>query len=140
MLRTLGKIWAKLSYIFTLEVEAAKADINASVAKRNAETSRKLVAQLTAEADTIEENIKTVAADEDKRRATPEYLSLSKQEQYEDERASKKEKDAALQIVAEKRRLAEQEKENVANRDQVSQTLRGTAANSRAFANKIREL
>ena len=33
----------------------------------------------------------------------PEYQKLSEQEQYEDERTSKKEKDAALQMVAEKR-------------------------------------
>jgi hypothetical protein len=60
--------------------------------------------------------------------------------EYEDERASKKEKDAALQMVAEKRKLAEEEGENVASAEQVGQVLRGRAQDSRSFADKIREL
>jgi len=110
-----------------LEVEGRKSEINASLAKANAEASRKLVDQLNAEADAIEENVKKVEAEEVARKSAPEYRKLTKQEKYDDERNSKKEKDAAVQMVIEKRNLARQEIENVKNREQVAQTLRATA-------------
>lgn len=140
MIRLLGRIWARISYLFTLEVEAAKNEINAATAKVNAAEKRKLVEQLTAEADAIEANIKTVEVEEETRKSAPEYQNLSKQEQYEDERESKKERDAALQMVAEKRKLVEQETENVTNAENVARVLKGRAQDSRAFADKIRQI
>jgi hypothetical protein len=53
---------------------------------------------------------------------------------------TKKEKNAALQMAAEKRKLAEQETENATNGEQVATTLVGTAQNARTFADKIRQL
>ena len=140
MLKGIAKWWAKLSYLFSLEVEAETNEINAATAKRNAEEKRKLVVQLTAEADAIEASIKSVAAEEEKRKQGEEYKKLTPQEQYEDQQASKKEKDAAEQIIAEKRKLAEQESKNVSDGEQVAQVLRGRAQDSRMFADKIREL
>jgi hypothetical protein len=46
-------------------------------------------------------------------RETEEYQKVSAQKKYEDERASKKKNDVAMQMVAEKRGLAKQEGENV---------------------------
>jgi hypothetical protein len=69
-----------------------------------------------------------------------EYQQLSDKEKYEDQQASKKEKDDALQMVAEKRKLATEETKNVSNAEQVAQVLRGRAADSRAFADKIRQI
>jgi hypothetical protein len=45
-----------------------------------------------------------------------------------------------VQMVAEKRRLPEQEKQNSIDREQVAKTLSGTAQNARDFADKIRLL
>ena len=140
MLKVLARWWAKLSYLWTLETEASKSDINAAVAKRNAAEKRKLVEQLNAEADAIDANITQVEAEEEVRKSAPEYQKLTKQEQYDDQQASKKEKGAALQMAAEKRNLAKQEAENVSNSEQTAQALRGMAQNSRAFADKIRQL
>ena len=49
------------------------------------------------------------------------------------------EKDAALQMIAEKRKLAEEERKNVSNSEQVAQVLGVRAQDSRGFADKIRE-
>jgi hypothetical protein len=140
MIRAIAKWWAKRSYIWDLEVEASKSEINAGTANRNAEAKRKLVAQLNAEADAIEENVKTVETEEEVRKTAPEYQQLSAQEKYEDERAAKKEKDAAMQIMSEKRELAKQEQENVDAAIQAVNMLSGRAQDSRNFADKIREL
>jgi hypothetical protein len=140
MLRGIAKWWAKLSYIFSLETEAAKNEINGATAKRNAEEKRKLVLQLNSEADAIYENMKKVEKEEEERRAGEEYQKLSKQDQYEDERAAKKEKDDALQIISEKRKLADEESKHVSEAEQVAQVLRGRAQDSRSFADKIREI
>jgi hypothetical protein len=140
MLRIFAKWWARLSYVWQLEVEAGKNELNAATAKRNADEKRKLVLQLNAEADAIYENMKKVEEEETKRRAGEEYQKLSKQEQYEDERAAKKEKDDALQIISEKRKLADEESKHVSEAEQVAQVLRGRAQDSRSFADKIREI
>jgi hypothetical protein len=140
MLRLIARIWAKLGYLFALEVEAAKGDINSRIASQNAVAAAQLELQLRSDADAIEASIKKVEAEEEARKSAPEYLKLTPQEQYEDERAAKAEKDAALQMVAEKRKLADQERQNTADRNQVAETLSGTAANARQFANKIRNL
>jgi hypothetical protein len=139
MLRIFAKWYAKLSYLFSLEVEAQKNELNAATAKRNADEKRKLVLQLNSDADAIYENMKKVEEEETKRRAGDEYLNLTPQEKYEDERAAKKEKDDALQIISEKRKLADEESKRVSEAEQVAQVLRGRAQDSRAFADKIRE-
>ena len=58
---------------------------------------------------------------------------MSGQEKYE----SDKERKDAEQMIAEKRGLAAQEAKNVSDAEQVAQVLRGRAADSRAFADKI---
>lgn len=133
-------MWARISYVWTLEVEAGKSDVNAAVAKRNGAQARSAADQLSKEADAIESNIKKVEAEEEARRNTEQYQKLSPQEKYEDERASKKEKDGALQMIAEKRGLAEQQSKDASEKEQVAQSLRGLAENSREFADKIRKL
>jgi hypothetical protein len=65
--------WARLSYLWQLEVEGAKGDINAATAMRNADEKRKLVVQLNSEADAIEANVTEVEAGEDVRKSAPEY-------------------------------------------------------------------
>jgi len=140
MLRALAKWWARITYIWQLEFEAGKSDVNAAVAKRNADQVRNAVEQLNAEADAIEANVKKVEAEEEARKKTDAYQKLSAQETHEDERASKKEKDGALQMIAEKRGLAAQQSKEVSEKEQVAQSLRGLASNSREFADKIRQL
>jgi hypothetical protein len=140
MLRILGKLWAKFSYLWQLEVEAAKGDINSAIAHQNAGIAQKLADQLMAEADAIEENVKKVEAEEEVRKSAPEYQALSPKEQYDDQQASKAEKGTAAQMVTDKRNLAKQEADNAASREEISKTLKATAANARQFADKIRKL
>jgi hypothetical protein len=167
MLRAIAKIYAKLSYLFALEVESAKNEINAATAKRKADEKRKLVEQLNAEADAIEKNIKEVAEKEEKgywlcecgkensdvpplpqttghkvhcdcgkEMKLVKRSDMSGQEKYE----SDKELKDAEKIIAEKRALATQEATNVSEGEKVAQMLRGRAADSRAFADKIRQI
>ena len=131
---------AKLSYLWALETEAHKSLINAGTAKVNADEKRRLVAQLNAEADEIEANIKDVEAQEEVRKSAPEYQALTPKEQYDDQQASKAEKDAAVQVMNEKRELAKAESAKVSEAEQVAQVLRGRANDSRSFADKIRAL
>jgi hypothetical protein len=77
MIRLIAKWYAKLSYVFSLEIEGGKSDINAAIAKQNAEETRRIAAQLTAEADELEKNIKDVEAEEEARKSAPEYLKLT---------------------------------------------------------------
>lgn len=46
----------------------------------------------------------------------------------------------SLQMIAAKRKLAEEEAKNVSSAEQVAQVLRGRAAGSRNFADKIRQI
>jgi predicted nucleic acid-binding Zn-ribbon protein len=140
MIRILTKWWAKLSYLWALETEAHKSLINADTAKVNADEKRRLVAQLNAEADEIEANIKDVEAQEEVRKSAPEYRAFTPKEQYDDQQASKAEKDAAVQVMNEKRELAKAESAKVSEAEQVAQVLRGRANDSRSFADKIRAL
>jgi hypothetical protein len=154
MLRAIAKWYARRVYIWQLEFEAGKSDVNAAIAKRNADETRKLAEQLNTdadvldkEADAIQANIKEVEAEEQKRFQTDEYKKLTKQEQYEDDRASQQEKNAAVQLIGEKRAsatekrgLAAEHAKSVSEKEQTAQSLRGLAANSRMFADKIREL
>ena len=140
MIRILTKYWAKHSYLWQLEIEAHKSLINAGTAKVNADEKRRLVDRLNAEADEIEANIKDVEAQEEVRKSAPEYQALAPKEQYDDQRASKAEKDAAVQVMTEKRELAKTESAKASEAEQVAQVLRGRATDSRSFADKIRAL
>jgi hypothetical protein len=65
------------------------------------------------------------------------FIKLSEmngQEKYELERQKKE----AQTMVAEKRKMAEQEVENVTNREQTAKMLAGNAENARTLADKIR--
>jgi hypothetical protein len=46
MIRFFTKLFAKLSYLWQLEFESAKSDLNADLAKRNADEKHKLVSKL----------------------------------------------------------------------------------------------
>src|SRR5271155_5040980 len=65
MIRTFARIWAKLSYRFQLESEAARQTINAKLAGNLAAERRITVAKLRAEADSIEARIKEYSAKEE---------------------------------------------------------------------------
>ena len=49
MIRFFTRLWAKWNYVFQLEFESAKSDLNADLAKRNANEKRNLVAKLRRE-------------------------------------------------------------------------------------------
>jgi hypothetical protein len=178
MLRALAKMWAKLSYVWQLEIEGSKSELNSKVAAQNAETSRKLALQLNAEADGIDKNIEAEeerlekgywecengheaakcdlglcdeheamqcdecktgtknCADCGKPMKLIKLSEMSGQEKYELD----KQKKEAQGMVAEKRKMADQEVENVTNREQTAEMLAGNAENARSFADKIRAL
>jgi hypothetical protein len=140
MIRLLAKRYAKLSYVFSLEVEAGKSDINAAIAAGNAKATRDLAEQLAKEADDIEANIKKVEEEEAARKETDEYKALSKQEQYEDGRSVQEEKNQAVAIMTEKRKLADEQLEKAKQTDDASKFQAGNAKNAREFAKKIRAI
>jgi hypothetical protein len=140
MLRFLARWFAKQNYLWQLEFESAKSDVNADLAKRNANEKRVLAAQLRREPDDIEANIKNVEAEEEKRKDTKEYKKLTLKEVYEDEHAARKERQDAESMVAEKRRIAEQHEKDVEGGEQTEKHLRGLADNGRSVADKIRGL
>jgi hypothetical protein len=65
MLRTIARIWAKLKYQFDLLHEAARTEINASLAENLAKERRTTVTALRKEADTIDARIKEYTAKEE---------------------------------------------------------------------------
>jgi len=167
MLRFLGKIYAKLSYVFSLEVEAGKSDLNAAVAARNAAEQRKLVATLKAEADGMDKRIAEMTrmeedgfylcdnghekggafqpgADGETRKciecqAPAKFIKRSEMSGQEKYESDKERKDAE-QMAADKRKLADEQEAKIADIEQNAKFLRGNAANARAFADKIREI
>lgn len=167
MIRFLARWWARRSYIWDLELEAGKSDVNAAIAQRNANEVRKLAEQLTAEADAIDKNIEEQAKaleagvwecenghqkggafgpDEDgaarkciECNAPTKYLKISEMTGQE-KYDLEKQKVEAEKIAAEKRKLAEEQSKSVTEKEQTAQSLRGLAENSRRFANKIRQL
>lgn len=62
MVRFFARRWAKRRYIWNTEIEAATHDLNASLSALRAKEKRAYVAQLRAEADAIDENIKSMDA------------------------------------------------------------------------------
>lgn len=167
MVKLIARIWAKLSYVFVLESEARKSEINAVVARTNAQTYRSGAEAMHKEANGIEQRINELAVLEDKGywlcenghelpgdALTPADGTLpacnqcgkpltiikrelmSGQEKYE----SDKERKEAEKMVAEKRGLAQQQEARAAEAEQTATTLEGMAANSRTFAQKIREI
>jgi hypothetical protein len=129
MLRPLARFWAKRRYIWTLETEAAANEINARLSAKRAAEKRTLVAQLNSEADAIEKQITEGQESE-------EYKSLAGQEKYEADR----EKNDAKKIVESKRQTAAEEEKNAENGEATAKTFRQQAANSRATADRIRNL
>jgi hypothetical protein len=132
--------FAKFSYLWQLEFESAKSELNAALAKRNADEKRKLAERLRSDANDIEKTIKAVEVEEEQRKQTDEYKALTPQQQYEDEHAAKKERQDAESMVADKRRTADQYDEDVKGGDQAEKHLRGLADNARGVADKIRAL
>jgi hypothetical protein len=65
MLRLIARIWAKHSYVFQLEHEASRTEINARLAENLAAERRQNVAKLRAEADEIDKRIKEYAVSEE---------------------------------------------------------------------------
>jgi hypothetical protein len=129
MLRALAKVWAKLRYLWEHEVAAAKSDINASLSAKLAAEKRALVAQLTKEADVIEENIKKVEAED-----------AGKQITLKDKYDSDRERHEAEKIVESKRQTAAAEAENASGGEKTVKYFRDQAANARVVADKIRQL
>lgn len=170
MIRFAAKIWARISYLFVLEVEASKNEINAGTAKRNAADKHKLAEQLNAEADAIDKNIEAEGVRleagywecENGHEWKPSTafagieLQLPPKECYEchtpvkliklskmtgqEKYELEKQKGDAQKIAAEKRALATQEAENATTAENATQMLQSRARDSRAFADKIRSL
>lgn len=129
MIRAFARFWAKLSYVFGQEVEAARTDLNAALADKRAHDNARLAEQSRKEADEIEQNI---AREE----ATPEYQALAGQEKYEADR----EKNDAKKIVAEKRQAAEKYGEDAKGGREAAAHFRKLAQNGRNVADRIRSL
>src|SRR5260370_34490059 len=129
MLRALAKTWAKLSYLWEHEVAAVKSDINAALSARLAAEKRALVAQLTKEADTIEENIKNVEAEDAGKQITLKEKYDSDRELHEAEK-----------IVESKRQTSAAEAQNASGGEKTVKYFRDQAANARVMADTIQAL
>jgi|HubBroStandDraft_4_1064222.scaffolds.fasta_scaffold11009_6 hypothetical protein len=92
-------IWAKLSYRFSLETDAAKTLINAGLASKREAEKRAYAEQLEREAADIEANIVREVE-------TYEYKNLAGQEKYE----ADKEKRDAERVIEDKRATAKQDR------------------------------
>jgi dGTP triphosphohydrolase len=110
-------------------MEAATHDLNASLSALRAKEKRGLVAQLNAEADAIDEHIKTQEESE-------ECKALAGQEKYE----ADQEKKAAQKIAESKRQAAASEAEMISGGEATAKHFRQQAANGRATAEKLRKL
>jgi hypothetical protein len=129
MIRFLARLWAKHSYVFQLETEAAKNLINAGLAQKRAAEKRAYVEQLEKEAHAIEVNIaREVEKDE--------YKNLAGQEKHE----ADKEKRDAEKVIEDKRALAKQEAETAKGGEDAAKVFRQNAENARTVAKKIRAL
>jgi len=129
MIRFFARFWAKRRYIWHQELEAANHDLNASLSALRAKEKRPVVAQLNADADGIDANIKTQEESE-------EYKALTGQEKYE----ADKEKKAAQDIAESKRRTATEEQKLIEGGEATAKHFRQQAANGRATAEKLRKL
>jgi hypothetical protein len=167
MIKFLAKRWAKWNYIFQLEFESAKGDLNADLAKRNTNEKRKLVERLNKEAEDIDKRIAEMKVLEEQgywlcenghekgdafiptrdgegrtRLECNEPTKLVKlSEMTAQERyESERERNEAEKVGESKRQQANAESENVTGGDQTEKHLRGLADNARAVADKIRKL
>lgn len=130
MLRIIAKWWAKRRYIWKEEFEAGVAELNAKAALSQAQDKRDLIAQVTKEADIIEDNIKRVAAED----ATKE---LTGQEKYESDRERKD----AEKILESKRQMAEKVlPAEIKKHGETANHFHRQAAQSRAFADRLKRL
>jgi hypothetical protein len=169
MVRFIAKIIAKWKYVYEQEVQAATAEINASLAGKTAFEKKKLVEQLTKEADDISKRITDMAAMEEKGFWTCENgheqadapaffegrevtlpkcdicgkpLTLIKRELMSGQQQyeSDKERKEAEKVAADKLQQATAEQENVEGSEKTTQYFRSQAAMNRALADKIRNL
>jgi hypothetical protein len=129
MIRFFARWWAKRRYIFSMETEAAVHDLNAGLSAQRAKEKRSLVAQLNADADAIDESIKTQTESE-------EYKSLTGQAKYE---ADKEKKDAE-NIAESKRQQAKEEERLIEGGEATAKHFRQQAGNGRLTAEKLRKL
>jgi flagellar biosynthesis GTPase FlhF len=130
MLRFLANWWAKVRYIWKEEFEAQVAELNAKAALSQAKDKRDLIAEVTKEADAIEENIKRVAAEDAAK-------GLTGKEQYE---ADQELKDAE-KILQSKRDYAEKQlPEEIQKHEATANHFRRQAAQAREFADRLRRL
>jgi hypothetical protein len=166
MIRTLSQWAAKLYYIIKQEFQAEIADLHAGLSLNLAAEKRKLVEQLTREADEIEANIKNVdekltagywECEDGHENAEchpaspgefPGCIQCNKavklvkadqmtgQEKYE----SDKERKEAQKIADDKRATAKAEEENIKNSEQTAKYFKDQATNNRTIADKIRTL
>jgi hypothetical protein len=66
MIRFFARIWARLQYIFRLELEAATNELHAGISEFLIKEKQKNIDRLNAEADAIENNIQRVSEMEEK--------------------------------------------------------------------------
>ena len=167
MLTILAKWWAKKSYIFKQEVEAATNDLHAGLSLRLVGEKRALIEQLNKDAADIEANIKAV--DDKLARgywececgkenivapAVPQaeghriscecgkpmrLISLATMTGQE-KYESDKERSEAQKIAENKRATAKAEQENAEGSEKAAKYFQGLAANNRQVADKIRSL
>src|SRR5882672_1131116 len=167
MIRFIAKIWAKLSYLWQLEFESAKSDVNANLAKRNTNEKRKLVDRLNKEAEDIEKRIAEMKLLEEQgywlcdnwhekgdafapivggetrtclECNAPAKLVKRSEMTPQEQYESDRERHEAEKVAESKRQQAKAEQEHVSGGEQTEKHLRGLADNGRSVADKIRAL
>lgn len=168
MIRFFARRWAKRRYIWNTEIEAATHDLNASLSALRAKEKRAYVAQLRAEADAIDENIKSMDANLEKgfwecenghespaqfeagAKVDPltqtcecgkpaKFIKLD-QMSGQEKYESDKQRGEAEKIAESKRQQATEEEKNAEGGEQAAKHFTRQAAASRATAERIRNL
>ena len=168
MLRFVARIWAKLSYIWKLEIEAGTNELHAELTARLMEEKQAVIDRLNGEADAIDENIKRVSLLEEQGfwlcdnghekldafipeqleggrracldcRAPAKFIKRSEMTGQEKYESDKERKDAA-DLAAEKRRVAEQNAESIPESQTYITTFRNNAENARQTADRARKI
>jgi hypothetical protein len=129
MTKIFARIWAKRSYIFKLEKEAATNQLHAKLAALHAEQKRAEAEKLNADVDAIEANIK-------EEQTKDAYLKLEGQEKY---KADQELNDARHMIESYRQKAAALSKE-VTDNEKVAQHFRREAERSHASATEIKSL
>jgi hypothetical protein len=120
---------AKRALIHKYEFEAALTGLNAELSLDRAKEKRKTQAQLSANADEIEQNIA-------KEELAPEYLKLEGQEKYEADR----EKNEAKKIVTDYRTQAKALDSEIENHESTAKLLMRQAGGGYETADRLRGL